>query len=95
MNARSAKSVYIEVSGKCNASCPYCARYRFEDRYAGVNMNPDLFLKIIRHLKQEKVISLGDQVGLINWGEPSLNPELNLILTHLRTEGLTAYISST
>ena len=84
---RKATSVFIEISGRCQASCPYCTRERMgENRYQGSVMSADLFEKIVDRLFE---LSLLDRIKtysipLLNWGEPLLNPEINDILLTLK-----------
>ena len=89
-------NIYIEISGRCNAKCPYCARQRFKQRYSGKNMSLVMFEKIINHLLAEGFIdrSHAQAVFLYNWGEPFLNPEINHILEIVKKETLLAVIST-
>lgn len=87
-------TIYIEISGGCNAKCPYCARQRFKERYCGKNMSPDLFEKIIDHLIDNKLINKERTIGLFNWGDPFLNPKINDILKILKKNNLFGVISS-
>jgi len=76
-------SVFVEVSGICNARCPYCGQRRLkEEKHLGAIMSPNLFEK------DSWIISLslisferGDRSSILlyNWGEPFLNPEINAI----------------
>lgn len=88
--------IYIEISGRCNAKCPYCARQRFKQRYAGKNMSPLLFEKILSHLITIGILNRekNQTICLYNWGEPSLNPEINEILKILKMKNLNAEVSS-
>jgi len=91
-------SVYIEISGNCNAKCPYCARQHFKNRYAGNYMSSVLFEQIIDRLlylgllKSSKTTT--STISLYNWGEPFLNPEINNILIILQKNNLFANVSS-
>lgn len=91
-----AANIYIEISGRCNAKCPYCARQHFNERYSGEMMPPALFEKIIRHLKSNKLIDSNKNtpIFLYNWGEPFIHPEINSIIKILEKENLTSVISS-
>jgi len=95
-NHSKASNVYIEISGRCNAKCPYCARQRFKQRYSGKNMSPVLFENIINHLLTTGLIdqSHASAIFLYNWGEPFLNPEINSILKILKRKNLLAVVSS-
>lgn len=86
---------YIEISGMCNANCPYCAqrRIRRENHFGGI-MSPILFEQIIDHLFEIGIIDKNHSVYLYNWGEPFLNPKINDILRILNNKKLKAVISS-
>lgn len=91
-----ASDFFIEISGKCNARCPYCARQRFENRYSGHNMSPGIFEKIIDHLFTLEILNSDNAstIKLYNWGEPFLNPGINRILEILKKNRLFADVSS-
>lgn len=91
-----ASDFFIEISGKCSAKCPYCARQRFENRYSGNNMSPGIFEKIIDHLFSLEILNSDNAstIKLYNWGEPFLNPEINKILDILKKNKLFADVSS-
>lgn len=88
--------VSIEISGKCNAKCPYCAREYFKHRYSGENMSPELFEKILDHLLDMGISNEKDSplVCLYKWGEAFLNPNINEILKILKKKKMRADISS-
>lgn len=88
--------LFIEISGRCNAKCPYCARQRFNQRYSGKNMSPVLFGQILDHLLNIGLLHRDHTptIGLFNWGEPFLNPEINDILKILKKKKLYAGVSS-
>ena len=87
---------FIEISGRCNAKCPYCARQRFQQRHSGKNMSPALFEQILDHLINIGLLHIDQtsSIHLYNWGEPFLNPEINDILKVLKKKKLYAGISS-
>jgi len=89
-------NISIEISGRCNAKCPYCARQRFEQRYAGKNMSPILFEQILDHLIEIGLIHRehGRIIYLYNWGEPFLNPKINEILKILQKNNQSGGVSS-
>lgn len=89
-------NITIEISGRCNAKCPYCARQRFKQRYSGKNMSPVLFEQILDHLLNIGLLHRDhtSTIHLYNWGEPFLNPEINDILKILKKKKLYAGISS-
>jgi MoaA/NifB/PqqE/SkfB family radical SAM enzyme len=86
--------VIIEISGICNAKCPFCARQRFQERYVGNNMSSVQFGKIIDHLLDISLINSEQTIGLFNWGEPFLNTEINDILKILKKNNLFGSVSS-
>lgn len=88
--------ITIEISGRCNAKCIYCARQRFNQRFAGNNMSLILFKQILNHLIDIKLLQKNHTniITLYNWGEPFLNPNFNDILTILKNKNLRANISS-
>ena len=95
------QGIFIEISGKCNAKCPYCAQWRLkqENHFGGI-MSPILFEQILNHLLKIRIIDKKDNQGnlpyirLFNWGEPFLNLEINNILQILKNKKLKADISS-
>jgi len=89
-------SIFFEISGGCNAECPYCARQRFKQRYSGKNISPVLFEKILEHLLNIGLLHRdhNQTIQLYIWGEPSLNPEINDILKVLQKHNLSGGISS-
>ena len=91
---RKSSVVYLEISGNCNAKCPFCARQRFQERYVGKNMSPFLFEKIIAHLLDIELIDSNGTIGLYNWGDPFLNPKINDILKILHKHNLFGSVSS-
>ena len=93
----SLRQIYIEISGKCNAKCPYCAQARLKrENYFGEIMSPILFEQIVNHLFKIGIINKNNPVpiGLYKGGEPSLNPKINDILQVLKNKKLKACISS-
>jgi MoaA/NifB/PqqE/SkfB family radical SAM enzyme len=94
---RKASSVTIEISGICNARCPYCAQWRLRrEKHSGGYISASLFEQVLDHLLEIGIIDLdvNSCVSLFNWGEPSLNPELNDILRCIKARRMTALISS-
>ena len=92
-----ASMVFIEISGICNANCPYCAQRRLKlAKHFGGIMSPVLFEQILNHLLELEIIDRVNppSIQLYNWGEPFLNPGLNAILQILKRKKLYADISS-
>lgn len=89
------KALFIEISGVCNAKCPYCVQNRLrKDNHFGEVMSSKLFLQILNHLIEIKAIPKSRIIYLYNWGEPFLNPEINKILEILKEKNLQAGLSS-
>ncbi|NQU38665.1 MAG: hypothetical protein HQ523_01800 [Lentisphaerae bacterium] len=97
MDRRIRRGVTIEISGRCQAQCPYCARERFRpDRFAGDNMSVELFDKILVHLAELDIVDRRSvtSIWLYNWGDPFNNPNLDGLLASLRTHGFKGSMSS-
>lgn len=94
---RSARTIFIEISGRCSARCQFCAqrRMRLAGDY-GSHMAPDVFERVLSHLTEAGIIDPREkqEIFLYSWGEPLLNPGLNRILGILRSRSLRAHISS-
>lgn len=78
-------NVNIEISGICNARCPYCITgiENTSSKIRGGVMSKDLFNDIYRHLIENNIIHSGTDIGLYNWGEPFLNRDLDEICSLL------------
>ena len=90
-------SVFIEVSGICNARCPYCyTGSRHGDHVQNMNpfMSAQLFQDVTARLRELNFIGKDSCVHLYNWGEPFLNPEIKDILSHLHGIGNKFVIST-
>lgn len=89
-------TILIEISGVCNAKCPYCAQRRLrQGKHFGGIMSPILFEQILDHLFEIEILDKANTcIALFNWGEPFLNPEINTFLQILRMKKLCAGISS-
>lgn len=91
------KQIFFEISGKCNAKCPYCAQFRLKkENHFGEIMSSILFEQIVDHLFKIGIINKNDPptINLFNWGDPFLNPNINDILQILKNKKLKAVISS-
>lgn len=73
------KNVFLDISGVCNADCPYCLSGRY--RKSGAKfMAVDVFDHVLKQLTALQLINADSMLGLYNWGEPFLHPQLNEIL---------------
>lgn len=77
--------LWWDISGTCNAACKYCpsgTRYPGFQKPSGKDLflSAETFEKAL-HLLMEKGIVIPHKtgIGLYNWGEPFLNPELPAI----------------
>ena len=69
------KSIYLDISGVCNAKCPYCLSGRFK-MPGGKLIAVDVFEQILKRLTESKIVDGNSVLGLYNWGEPFLHPRL-------------------
>jgi len=70
------KAAYLEISGVCNARCPYCLSGRYRTPGGGF-IDVDLFQRVLERLKELQIIDQIPMLGLYNWGEPFLHPRLD------------------
>jgi MoaA/NifB/PqqE/SkfB family radical SAM enzyme len=64
-------SVQIEITTKCNLSCPFCLRVTDPARIIDVDMSLNLYKSIINQIKGRTC-----GVNLVGLGEPLLHPEI-------------------
>jgi len=70
-------SILIEISGHCNAKCPWCATGRGAIREETKKyMSVIEFSKILDILISKKIIDSSTTIILFSWGEPFLNHDL-------------------
>lgn len=86
--------IYFDIVGGCNAKCPLCvtARTTFGRRIEHISV--DRFAAVIDRLHELDLLAPNALVGLYNWGEPILHPDLNGIVAVLNERGLRAGIST-
>ncbi|MBI9113107.1 radical SAM protein [Maridesulfovibrio ferrireducens] len=80
------KNVFFEISGACNAKCPWCqtgikARNGLREKAHFVDLED--FRKVIRKMRIKKLISPKTQIALYNWFEPFLHPQFKEIIADL------------
>lgn len=78
--------VQFEISGKCNAKCPWCQtgkKTRNGIRLDKGFIEVDQFSKAIDYLLDNGIVSQSTQFDLFNWGEPLLNPSVKEIVSIL------------
>jgi MoaA/NifB/PqqE/SkfB family radical SAM enzyme len=85
---------YIDVFSYCNLRCPSClvgARYGALSEWPRGLMSPDLLGCILDKARGECRI---EAVGLYNWTEPLLHPELPALVRAVKSRGLVCGLSS-
>ena len=85
------KEIFINITGACNAHCPYCVKGSQPQGQGGI-MSISTFDKILRYLKLNN--GLTATIHLFNWGDPSLHPEINEILRIVGRYGCRAFLST-
>jgi MoaA/NifB/PqqE/SkfB family radical SAM enzyme len=93
MNVFSYNQVVFEVSGICNARCPFCSTGS-GTLPKGTFINVDLFKKAIDKLVKEQLIDKDGYICLYSWGEPFLHKDLPELIAHLSDYNI-AYTIST
>lgn len=88
--------VYFDISGKCNARCPWCTtgRKNREGVKTGGFIEPDLFAKALSYMKEQGMLGLQTLLQLFSWGEPLLNPYFKEIVDVINSENLKFGIST-
>ncbi|MBQ8887744.1 MAG: radical SAM protein [Candidatus Gastranaerophilales bacterium] len=72
--------VIIDISGYCNAKCPFCIRQLSECK-SQMFMKKEIFYEIIKQIKQIKSIKV---ISLSAYGEPLLHPDFDEFVHYLR-----------
>jgi MoaA/NifB/PqqE/SkfB family radical SAM enzyme len=72
---RHVTNVYFDISGVCNAKCPYCLSGRFKVS-GGKLISTDVFEQVLKQLTESKIVDSDSVLGLYNWGEPFLHPRI-------------------
>ncbi len=80
--------VYFDISGKCNARCPWCQTgvlNLHKKPLKGGFIDVETFAAAIEYMLKMGIIGLSTQVDLYNWGEPFLNPQFKEIIRFMST----------
>lgn len=89
------KTVHVEVTGKCNAACPMCSRYKLDgtlqDELVESHLTKDIFYKCFNDafVKQVEHVYFS---GV--YGDPCMHPELIEFCTHLLANGISVSIDT-
>lgn len=94
--------ITIEISGICNAKCPYCATgsRNIDKTFKSKSINntfidTEKFEKAIDYILNNKIFdSKSGLIILYNWGEPFLHPEFNKIVEILNYHSIRFQIST-
>lgn len=84
-------TLYIDIVGSCNLRCPSCPVGNSEPGKGGSRMSLEVFGQILQKAKREYGI-VG--VGLYNWTEPFLHPELAEFIRCAKRENLICTLST-
>lgn len=87
------RKIYLEISGFCNARCPYCHTGAGKIKN-GKAIDTALLKEVLRKLLDEDLIKKGGVISLYNWGEPFLHPQINKIFDCVRDTGLKYALST-
>ncbi|HLD30302.1 MAG TPA: radical SAM protein, partial [bacterium] len=87
------RKLVFEISGVCNAKCPFCLTGSRHMPVGGF-VDPGLFRRSIKKLMEEGLIDSQTRVYLFNWGEPLLHRNFREIVETLNDHDL-RYIIST
>lgn len=88
-------TLYIDIFGYCNLRCPSCPVGNWpkdgESAFRAGLMDEALLRQILEKALGEVKVS---SVGLFNWTEPLLNPQVNRLIEVVKSYGLFCSISS-
>lgn len=87
------KTVFFDIVGFCNGKCPYCMSGS-SCKHKGAWISPEKFEVTINKLLSTNAIDQKSAIGLYNWGEPFLHPNLDGIVEVMNKHKL-KYIFST
>lgn len=89
------KSIFFDISGKCQAKCPHCCTgNRSLQSYTSRFIPLDEFTRAIDRLLNISLADSTTQFELYNWGEPFLHPKLTDLLRVLSERSLRYRIST-
>lgn len=93
------EDVFIDIVNHCNGMCPYCLTGGANRQGLNVGrkkeyMDVKAFAGVVEHLLDNHIVREGPWVGLYNWYEPFLNPELPRIIDYAADAGLALGVST-
>jgi MoaA/NifB/PqqE/SkfB family radical SAM enzyme len=87
--------VLIDIVGGCNARCPFCTTGREDFGKRITAMSVSDFARTLDRLMDLGLAVPGvSSIGLYNWGEPILHPDLNGIVAELNARKLAIIIAT-
>ena len=87
------KTIFYDISGVCNAKCPYCMS-GIHKATKGKFVTPDLFNRTLDSICNLDLLEKSGVIGLYNWGEPFLHPQLNELMSIINDHNLTYTFST-
>ena len=76
---RNYNTIFYELCGLCNGKCPYCLSGEFR-KPGGTFVGTELFDRTLSVIAKNGLLAPGGVIGLYNWGEPFLHPQLSELL---------------
>ena len=84
--------IYVDVVGRCNLKCPSCpSGNTAHNNHVGGAMWTSLLSDILKKAVAE---SDANTVGLYNWTEPLLHPQIGSLIKIVKSYGLGCLVSS-
>jgi len=87
------QTVYFDVVGTCNARCSYCLTGSTKCR-STVMIGRDKFSEVLEKLVKGGLADSRSVLGLYNWGEPLLHPDLLGLVEMINKYGLRCSLST-
>ncbi len=72
-------TIFFDIVSFCNGRCPYCLSGAYRTT-ASKTVSPGQFQKTLETIKKHDLLSQRGIIGLYNWGEPFLHPQLSDLL---------------
>ena len=88
--------IQIEISGVCNAKCPYCitGQRNLNHEKTGGFMDLQSFRRCIEQLRRKELIHSETVIALYNYGEPLLHPYFSEIISYLEENSILYALST-